>query len=133
MSKGVNDRVVSTPASRASRSPRQPGARRVTSNLSSSSMATLIHIHFIRPTDGLVSGGFVGAGLSAPTSMLASTSGLNQADSQKVDATAVGIENAHAEAIQFDDLVALGQMPEGVHHQPAEGIELLVGKTGAEV
>src|SRR5690606_38302351 len=60
-------------------------------------------------------------------------SGLNDGNPQQMHAAAVGVEDAYTESIQLDNLVALGQMAEGVHDQAAEGVELLIGEVGIEL
>ena len=46
---------------------------------------------------------------------------------------AVGVQHANPETVQLDHFIAFGQMAEGVHDQPANGIELFVGELGFEV
>ncbi len=47
-------------------------------------------------------------------------------------AAAVGAQHLHAQAVDGDDFVALGQAPEVVDDQSADGVEMLVGKFRGE-
>src|SRR5690606_34405138 len=73
-----------------------------------------------------------GCGVCRTRSSRASTSGLHRGQAQQVDAPAVGVQHPEAVTADSSDFVAFGQMAECVHHQTADGIELLVGELTVE-
>src|SRR5690554_1943154 len=73
--------------------------------------------------------GLQGSGSEAGRVVLRAVAGLRL---QQADATVVGVEHREAPAADIGVLAAAGQVAEALHHQPAQGIELLVGEAGVE-